>query len=150
MAGGARKGAGRPSLYSDEMANYICDRLALDDLSLRKLCEIDDKVPDRITILRWLDKHPEFAARYAQACDKRADVVVSEMQDIEEGTISGRFDPKAANVVLGSMRWRAEKLAPKRYGTKIAIGGATDLPPVQTNTQVTLDPSEAYKALLGG
>jgi hypothetical protein len=43
----------------------------------------------------------------------------SEMADIERDTLDGSVDPKAANVVLSSKRWRAAKLAPKKYGDRI-------------------------------
>jgi hypothetical protein len=39
------------------------------------------------------------------------------------------------------------KWSPKKYGDKLAIGGADDLPAIKSD--VTLDPSEAYKRLLG-
>lgn len=71
------------------------------------------------------------------------------MSDIEDRTLSGSIDPAAARVVLASKQWRAAKLAPKRYGDKLAIGGADDMPAIRTDGTLTLDPSEAYKAMLG-
>jgi hypothetical protein len=40
---------------------------------------------------------------------------------------------------LEQRRWYAEKLRPKVYGPKLAIGGAADLPPI--NTTKALDVS---------
>lgn len=49
---------------------------------------------------------------------------------------------------VDSRKWVASKLLPKVYGDKLALGGAADLPPIQSN--VTIDAAEAYKTLLGG
>ena len=37
----------------------------------------------------------------------------------------------------------------KRYGDRLAVGGADDMPAIKTESHVTMDPSEAYKSLLG-
>jgi len=56
---------GRPSLYSDELAERICDLLSVGH-SLRKICERKG-MPERRTVLRWLAQHDEFRHQYARA-----------------------------------------------------------------------------------
>lgn len=78
-------------------------------------------MPNRSTVLRWLDADPEFAAKYARAHEAQAEYHHDEMDEIERGTIAGTIDPRAANVVLGNKRWRMEKLKPKKYGAKVEV-----------------------------
>jgi hypothetical protein len=33
---------------------------------------------------------------------------------------------------VDARKWLASKMAPKKYGDKLAVGGADDLPPIQT------------------
>jgi len=46
-------------------------------------------------------------------------------------------------------QWLLGKLKPKRYGDKMALGGADDLPPIQSKADVTLSPEDAYKQMIG-
>lgn len=112
----ARK-AGRPSIFSDTLADAICDRLAEGE-SLRTICT-DTNMPNRRTVLRWADTKPDFAAKCARARDAQADWELDEMAKIEADVLGGRLDPTAARVVLSSKQWRASKLAPKKYSDRI-------------------------------
>src|SRR5271169_4511560 len=49
---------GRPSAYSDKIAEAICDRL-VDGESLRAICA-DPGMPARATVFRWLASNQEF------------------------------------------------------------------------------------------
>lgn len=138
----------RPSKFTEALAARICDELA-DGKSLRGICGAAD-MPDRSTVLRWLAADDGFAAKYARAREAQADALEEGMAEIEDDVLAGRLDPQSAKVVLGSRQWRAMKLAPKKYGEKVQVGGADDLPPVKTEGSVTLEPSEAYKRMLGG
>lgn len=113
------RGMSRPSKFTPELAAEICDRIAEGE-SLRAICR-EDGMPDRRTVLRWLDKDSAFAARCAKARELQADALEEGMAEVETLTLAGELDPKAANVVLSSRRWRAEKLAPKRYGVRNAM-----------------------------
>lgn len=108
---------GRPSSYSDEIAEEICSRLEKGE-SLRKICE-DEHIPSRSTVLRWMRDDDAFGAKCARAREGQADWLHDEMSDIETGVLEGRIDPTAARVVLSSKQWRASKLAPKKYGDKV-------------------------------
>lgn len=103
----------------------------------------------------WVSQDEELAERYARAKRLQAELLAAELIEIADeepgttdngGTDSGRVADKRLRV--DTRKWILAKLLPKVYGDKLAIGGADDLPPVQQN--VTLDPSEAYKRMLGG
>lgn len=137
MAGGYREGAGRPSTYTDEIAQRIEDALA-DGKTYREVALMDG-MPDRTTIYRWQAANPDFATRCARARADNLHDVVDDMDEIARKTLSGEYDPAAARVALSNMQWRAEKMAPKLYGgiLKMEVTGK-DGGPVEV---VTLDAS---------
>lgn len=141
--------AGRPTDYSEELTDTICERIA-DGESLRTICS-DDDMPNKSTVLRWLAKHQEFATKYAHARDAQADVFVDEMTDIADNGSNDwmeRKDDEGENIGwrengealrrsalrISTRQWIAEKLKPKKYGTKVAVGGDKDMPPIQTES----------------
>jgi hypothetical protein len=117
---------GRPSIYSEELANAICERIANGE-SLRKICR-DEGMPDRATIYRWMDSVEGFATKCARSRLLQGDHVEDEIADVIDDTRYGRLDPQAARVVLSGMQWRASKLNPKKYGDKLTLGGDPDQP----------------------
>jgi hypothetical protein len=135
----------RPSLYTAELTTEICERLA-EGRSLRSICA-DDDMPGMRTVLDWLERYPDFRAKYGRAREIQAELQVDEMVEIADDSRNDwmeRNDPKnpgyvangeniqRAKLRLEQRRWFAEKLLPKKYGNKVAIGGAEGLPPVQT------------------
>lgn len=151
---------GRPSGYSEEIAAEICGRMAEGE-SLRKIC-LDPNMPGRRTVLDWLDddSHADFRAKYARARELLADfhadatIEIADTPQIGQKTISKAtgLEITEADMIehrrlqVLSRQWYAEKLNPKKYGNKMAIGGADDLPPVETKS--TLDLSGLSTAAL--
>lgn len=135
------KPPGRPSIYSQELANRICDRIA-DGESMRSICR-EEGMPDKRTMLRWLNANAEFRTQYAHAREEQADNLVEEILDIaddgwndtyldDEGNKRTDHDVIArSRLRVDARKWIAAKLAPKKYGDKLAIGGADDLPPIK-------------------
>lgn len=113
---------GRPTDYTDQIAEQICD-LIMVGKSLRTICS-DEIMPDRSSIYRWLNANAGFATKYAHARAMQADYLFDEMAEIEDDTQNQRLDPAAARAILGSKQWRAAKLAPKKYGDRVDIGNA--------------------------
>lgn len=54
-----------------------------------------------------------------------------------------------ARLQIDARKWLAGKMSPKKYGDKVAVGGADDLPPVKHAVDVILSPSEAYLRMIG-
>ncbi len=113
------KTIGRPTLYSDALAERICERMAAGE-SLTRMCGADG-IPDLKTIWRWMRANEAFAQRCARARVDRADTLLEEMADIEADTLDGKIDPHAARAVLSSKQWRASKMSPTRYGDRLAV-----------------------------
>lgn len=104
----------RASEYTEETADEICG-LLMDGLSLRRIC-LREEMPDRRTVLRWLEARPEFAARCARARAMQADL----MDDLVLDTAESSTPETAASdrVKISAYQWRAAKLAPKKYGDR--------------------------------
>ncbi len=107
--------AGRPSKYSEQLAERVCLEIA-SGRSLRQIC-LDDEFPDRNTVHRWLLDRADFAAKYAQARESQADVMDDLILETAENC---KPDTAMADrVKIGAYQWRASKLKPKVYGDKV-------------------------------
>ena len=117
-------GCGRPSGYSQELADLICERLA-DGHSLRAICEAEG-MPSRSMVFRWLDAYPEFGDQYARAREDQAESLADEIVAIADQmppmTDSGSTDSGHVSWQknrIEARKWVAAKLKPKKYSDKI-------------------------------
>lgn len=106
---------GRPSSFTQETADLICERIAEGE-SLRQICE-DEGMPHRVTVLRWLDSNGGFAAKYARARELQGDVMDEKILAVADECTNE--NAQAARVKIDAYKWRAAKLAPKKYGDKV-------------------------------
>lgn len=116
--------SGRPSDFKATLSDAICDRI-IEGESLRRICSAAD-MPNRSTVLRWLDEHQEFAAKYARARELQADYMDDMILEAAEATDEG--NASAQRVKIGAYQWRASKLKPKKYGDKTLVGSDPDNP----------------------
>jgi hypothetical protein len=143
----------------EKIALAVIEAIATRTDGLRTLCEEHGCSVGRF--MAWIDASPDLAERYARAKRMQAELLAAEIVAIaDEAEVQARYQGEevtlelSANAIarnrlrVDARKWVASKLLPKVYGDKLAVGGADDLPPIQQNT--TLDPSEAYKRLLGG
>ena len=111
---------GRPSDYSEELAEEICDLLS-EGMSLVEVCNLEG-MPNRRTVLRWMEKYPEFATSIARVREgPQSDWLVDDIARVERRVETGELPPDAARVLIHSKQWRAAKLAPKKYGDKTLV-----------------------------
>lgn len=106
---------GRPSAYNEEIAETIIGGL-MDGRSLVQICE-EDGMPNRRTVLRWMENDSAFATRCARAREMQADLMDDKIAQLID-TVTPESAP-ADRVKLAALQWRASKLAPKKYGDKI-------------------------------
>ena len=109
-----QRAPGRPSKFSDHLADLIADEI-VDGKSLRTFCANPD-MPHRRTVERWLAEMPEFAARYARARECQADVMDEKILEVADACTSETA--AGDRVKIDAYKWRASKLAPKRYGDR--------------------------------
>lgn len=80
-----KRGRGRPSLYSEELANRVCELVA-DGCTLTRIDRMAD-MPARRTISDWESKHPVFSAQLQRAREAGFDAWADECFDIaDDGT----------------------------------------------------------------
>jgi hypothetical protein len=138
------KPSGPPTTFTQEVADRICEALA-EGHSLRSICAADD-MPAKSTVFKWLGEQPSFSDQYARAREAQADCLFDDILEIaddgrndsytdDEGRVRTDFDVIARSKLrVDARKWMAAKLRPRVYGEKLAIGGAADLPPMQTET----------------
>ncbi len=134
------KGRGRPTLYTEDVAEEICSRIALGE-TLNQICR-STHMPARPTIVGWvMEDRQGFSDRYARARDLCLEHWADEVLEIgDDGTNDwmvrehGDDDKNASWVVNGehvsrsrlridSRKWLLSKLKPERYGDKLQVGG---------------------------
>ncbi len=116
---------GRPSEYTPELAEYICQLISTHACSVHTLIEMY-ALPDHRTIYNWLNTYPDFFHNYMQAKHNQAHILADEILKVPEN-IPTYFDKEGTlrtdNGMLGvaklkieALRWSAARLAPKHYG----------------------------------
>jgi hypothetical protein len=124
--------AGRPSAYTEEVADTICERLALGE-SLRSIC-LDEAMPSQSMVFRWLAGDDGFRERYARARETQADALFDEILDIadsasndwmarndkdNEGWLVNGEAIQRSRLRIDARKWMAGKMAPKKYADKM-------------------------------
>jgi len=111
----------------------------MDGKSLGEICgpHRDDWLPSERTVYRRISDDPDFWQRYARAREVQAHREVEEIKAIAD--LASAEDYNVARLRIDARKWRASKLAPQKYGDKLAVGGASDLPPIQTEDVSAVD-----------
>lgn len=130
---------GRPSTYTPEAAKEICERLSKGE-PLAVICR-DDHMPPVRTVSAWREAHEDFAADFARAREEGYDAIATECLEIADekslDTIQTEHGERANTEWIARSKLRIEtrlkllaKWDVKRYGDKLALGGASDMPPL--------------------
>jgi hypothetical protein len=114
-----KKVMGRPSKFSQELADEICNRLAHGE-TLRSIIASSPHLPDRTTIYRWTDSNIGFRNQYTKARAEQADYYAELI--VDESFSS--HDAGIGRLRVDALKWAASKMAPKKYGDKIEIDTA--------------------------
>ena len=117
---------GRPSLYTPELAEEICERIASGE-SLRAICSAAH-MPSESAVRKWATKdHDGFSAQYARARALRADVYADEIIEIADAVAHAEsiVEVQAARLRCDNRKWVASKMQPKKYGDKIETENRT-------------------------
>lgn len=118
------KKSGRPTMYTSELANEICDAIASSELGLCHLVDQNPHWPERQVIFIWRRKHPEFDDKYTKAKEDQVEVSVEHMQEImnephkyiDMQTGHMKVDTGMLRLKMDAIRWQAGKLKPKKFG----------------------------------
>jgi hypothetical protein len=128
---------GRPTDYTSELADIICERISLGE-SMRSIAK-DKDMPAMSTLFKWLREHETFSEQYTRAKEDESPMVYADkITDIADATVLGKIDPNAARVAIDAYKWTAAKLKPKKYGDKLDhTSGGKELPAPILNVMIT-------------
>ena len=121
----------RPTMYSIELAEKICETIATHTEGLPTLSKMYQWFPDELAIRVWRFKHPEFASMYTQAKQFQAELLAEQVREIAAEKayyIDAEGNQRVDSGFIASQRlqadtvkWLASKLAPKIYGDRQTI-----------------------------
>lgn len=137
------KPLGRPSEYTQAIADEICERLAEGE-PLRQICR-DERMPAWRTVYDWKAANEDFSARIAHARELGEDAIAQECLAIADTPqIGTKTTSKASGMetveadMIEHRRLQIEtrlkllaKWNPRKWGEKVAVGGTDDLPPMK-------------------
>lgn len=123
----------RPTIYTDELAEKICDLLA-EGKSMVKACEALGVC--RRTVNLWLKKNPEFANMTVEARESHSDDIVDRILEI---AVDEGMDFNTRRLLIDSIKWVAGKQRPKKYNDKVMHTGPDGDGPVQVVIQKFTD-----------
>lgn len=152
---------GRPTKYTEQLADEICERLAGGEALIR-ICRPDD-MPHESTVRQWdrvsfetrndaSPKYPGFYTKYAHARDLGIDHLAEETIEIaDDGRNDTYIDDEGNEQVdhdhirrsqlrVAARQWYISKVAPKKYGDKQEIkhsgsmGVAVQAPPADVES----------------
>lgn len=140
----SKKKIGRPSEYTQSIADRICELLA-DGISLRTVCKMDG-MPAGATVFKWMRENDEFLKQYARAKQESADAMaedILEIADTAEQIVRSGAEKKSGayaqtqRLRVESRKWLMAKMKPKKYGDKVDVtSGGKPIPLLGGATRV--------------
>lgn len=126
---------GRPTTYTQELADNICEQLAL-GYSLRTVCKADG-MPAIASIFNWFRSQPGFLEQYEKAKQESTDAMAEDLLDIADngtndwmesedrfGNIGWKLNGEniqRSRLRADTRKWLMAKMKPKKYGDKLDV-----------------------------
>lgn len=149
---------GRPTVYTQELADRICELLA-DGQSMRTVCAQED-MPAMSSVFKWLRENEEFSQQYAKAKEESSDAMAEDLLHIADtpvmgeiktikpdGTVEIKQDEMLGHrrLQVDTRKWLMAKMKPKKYGDKLDMTtNGKDLPsPILGGASVHSDNSDS-------
>jgi len=150
----APKQTGRPSKFAQHIADEVVRRVSEGEPLAPVVRDLGIGLT---TWYEWVKTRPDLAEAIARAREAGEEIILADTLSIIDTKPERQATAEGDKVDSGHVAWlknRAEqrlkllaKWNPRKWGDKVQVGGADDLPPVQQN--LTMDAAEAYKRLLG-
>lgn len=144
------KPVGRPSIFTQELADKICERIA-EGASMRTVCAPDD-MPNISTVFRWFRTNDEFCKQYARATEERTEAMSEDILDIADDgsndlmtiqkgkqtyTIENKEVTNRSRLRVDTRKWLMSKMKPKKYGDKVDLTSGGEA--IKTNSIIFTD-----------
>ena len=132
---GEKNPVGRPSTFTKEMGNLICDRMETGE-SLRSICR-DADFPAVGQVIKWLASNAniEFRLQYAHSRQVGLEVMADDTLNIADQepvkTADGKIDNAGVQhqrLRVDTRKWILSKQLPKVYGDRTILAGDEDAP----------------------
>ncbi|MCK5127696.1 MAG: hypothetical protein KAR42_15670 [candidate division Zixibacteria bacterium] len=143
-----------------KVCEFVFDRLATSDDGLGEILSdgFEGKnLPSYSTIMKWVADDEKLSEMYARAREGQMDwlqhnmkntamdlalqpIMIDNMPLVVNGEIVKTVSQpgvQLARLITDNMKWTMAKLSPRKYGDKVAIGGADDLPAIKTEPTLT-------------
>ena len=147
---------GRPTSYSDELADEICEALATSDKGIAALCLLNEHWPAVQTLRVWRIRNASFSSKYAEALKQRLAFDAEELEDLAASTEKyidekgvRRADPglvAETRMKLDTRKWIVSKALPKVWGDKIIQEHINGDDPVSKLMEIVRDLHGKYKS----
>lgn len=112
---------GRPPFrWTSDIEDEILGRMSRGE-SIKSICGIgrDDGLPNQDTFYKRVNNDEGFAEKYAYAREVQAHNEIQEILEIAD--VATPEDVAVARLRIDARKWRASKLAPKKYGDKLDV-----------------------------
>lgn len=114
-----KRPVGRPKKCTEEVAEKILSMIA-NGCSVESICASKD-MPVQSTVYKWLAESEEFSERYARAREAQADLYADQIIKIADDCEPESGAVSKARLQIDARKWKASKLAPKKYGDKLDV-----------------------------
>lgn len=135
---------GRPSLYSEALADVICQRIE-SGRSTVSICRDDDDMPDQSTFYRWRQDRPEFREKIAQAREARLEAWADRMAELGSFVLVSDIGHNRVNAAINALDKAARLQMPKVARVEVVDAGALASPDAVTAREM----AKALVAILG-
>lgn len=141
---------GRPTKFTQQLADDICERIALGE-TLADICA-DAHMPDRSNVWRWQKADETFRIAYALAREAQMEAWADDLLKISDDgrndwmerhgednpgwALNGEHTTRS-RLRLDTRRFLMAKIAPHRFGERLALTGAAG-GPVEVAAEVTI------------
>jgi len=120
----SKRKLGRPTTYSQEVADEICRRLAEGE-TLSAICR-SEGMPARTTFLQWVrDNRDGLSDKYARARELGLEAMADELIEIEDG---GSDDWQRDRLRVDARKWMLARLLAHKYGDRVTLAGDAAAP----------------------
>jgi hypothetical protein len=122
---------GRPTKRTPELVESLL-RSIEEGKMLAEWCRVNDV--HRATVHRWLCEDEGLSRQVARAREVGDSAREDLYEQIAFTVTAHEDDVQHRRLMMHAIEQRLRWSNPARYGTKVALGGAADLPPVNTTT----------------
>jgi hypothetical protein len=122
---------GRPTIYTRELAEEICCKIATTSKGVRKLSLENNHWPAPSTIFKWRLENNEFSDLYIKAKQNQVEVFIDEILEISDEVSNDQIENDNGKIVanneyinrsrlrVDTRKWLSAKLCPRLYGEKM-------------------------------